>query len=35
MAMSDEELRQLLDEQIAYYRARGPEYLNEALDVLP
>jgi demethylmenaquinone methyltransferase/2-methoxy-6-polyprenyl-1,4-benzoquinol methylase len=33
--MSDEELRQLLDEQIAYYRARGPEYLNEALDVLP
>ena len=35
MAVADEELRQLLDEQIAYYRARGPEYLNEVLDVLP
>jgi SAM-dependent methyltransferase len=31
----DDELRQLLDEQIAYYRARGPEYLYEVLDVLP
>jgi SAM-dependent methyltransferase len=35
VAVSDEELRQLLDEQIAYYRARGPEYLEEALEVLP
>ena len=35
VAVADEELRQLLDEQIAYYRARGPEYLNEALEVLP
>lgn len=35
MAVSDDELRQLLDEQIAYYRARGPEYLEEALEVLP
>jgi demethylmenaquinone methyltransferase/2-methoxy-6-polyprenyl-1,4-benzoquinol methylase len=35
VAVADDELRQLLDEQIAYYRARGPEYLQEALDVLP
>jgi SAM-dependent methyltransferase len=33
--VADNELRQLLDEQIAYYRARGPEYLQEALEVLP
>jgi SAM-dependent methyltransferase len=32
--VADEELGQLLDEQVVYYRARAPEYLSEALDVL-
>jgi SAM-dependent methyltransferase len=31
--MADDELGQLLAEQIAYYRARAPEYLDGALDL--
>ena len=30
--MADDELGQLLAEQIAYYRARAPEYLDGALE---
>ena len=32
--VAGDELEQLLGEQIAYYRARAPEYLSDALDVL-
>ncbi len=33
--MADDPLRQLLEEQVSYYRARGPEYLDDALAVMP
>jgi SAM-dependent methyltransferase len=32
--VAGQQLEQLLGEQIAYYRARAPQYLGEALDIL-